>query len=309
MNPRLARALAQLVPLLALGLVARSASADGPTKVECNARYEQGLSLRAHGKLQAARGALVTCASTSCPSQLREECARRAEEVNAQLPSVVFEVKDAEGADLSNVTIVMDGAPLTSKLDGSAITIDPGEHAFQLTVSGQPPVARTLLIREGDKGRRERVVIGSPPPEAPAVPATPVLPAATRPAPEPAPAEAGGSRRHVIAYVVGGAGIVGIGVGAAFGAAAFSQWSSAKSDCPTACGANTTARNDATREKSIASTSATVSTAGFIAGGVGVAAGAVLLLLSPGRSTQAAGVRIAPLVGGSTAGLVAEGFW
>ena len=62
--------------------------------------------------------------------------------------------------------VTLDGTVLTQKLDGTAFRADPGTHTAVLEVLGQPAVTRTLVIAEGDKGRRERVVV-APPPVAP----------------------------------------------------------------------------------------------------------------------------------------------
>jgi hypothetical protein len=54
----------------------------------------------------------------------------------------------------------MDGKPLVGRLDGTAVAVDPGQHAFTFEVSGQPSVTKGFVLKEGEKLRRERVVIG-----------------------------------------------------------------------------------------------------------------------------------------------------
>src|SRR5258708_9446245 len=82
-----------------------------------------------------------------------------------------------------------------------------------------------------------------------------------------------GSTQRTIAIGAGVVGVVGIGVGAIFGLKASSSWSNAKSSCnayPSGCGAV------ATSGESDARSQASLSTVGFIVGGVALAGGAVL---------------------------------
>ncbi|MEJ7729211.1 MAG: hypothetical protein WKG00_08345 [Polyangiaceae bacterium] len=55
--------------------------------------------LRRDGKLRAAREQLVSCARTSCPQVLVRECAAWLSEVEATIPSVLFEATDEAGRD------------------------------------------------------------------------------------------------------------------------------------------------------------------------------------------------------------------
>lgn len=104
--------------------------------------------------------------------------------------------------------------------------------------------------------------------------------------------------QKLVALIAGGAGIIGLGVGAVSGGKTFSSWSSAKSECATACGAGSQAQQDA----STASTLATVSDVGFIAGGVLVAATAVLWFTAPSEHVQ-----VTPTAGPQGAGLTIRG--
>jgi hypothetical protein len=86
--------------------------------------------------------------------------------------------------------------------------------------------------------------------------------------------------------VIGGVGVVGIGLGAFFGLQASSKLSDAKGKCgdyPYECG------NEAKDLQSSAKSSATVSTVGFVAGGVLLAGGLVLYFTAPKRESVALG--------------------
>lgn len=99
-----------------LSTIATTGRATEPTKAECNDAHESRISLRTAGKLLDARAVLAVCASASCPGSLREACARRADDLNALIPGLVFAVKDAGGNDLSAVGITMDGVPAEGPL-------------------------------------------------------------------------------------------------------------------------------------------------------------------------------------------------
>jgi hypothetical protein len=192
--------------------------------------------------------------------------------VNTQIPTVVFSAKDGSGADLSAVKVTMDGEVLAEHLEGTALSIDPGEHTFTFETTGQPPVTKKLVIVEGQKDRRELVTFGTG--TGPGVPAPP-------------PANAGDSggmgTQKVLALVVGGIGIVGLGLGTVFGVMASSQKNDAQSVCP----GNPCATQDGVNKWSTAASTGNISTIAFIVGGVGVVGGAVLWFTAPGApSTQ-----------------------
>src|SRR3569832_1401140 len=146
----------------------RAWAAD-PTTADCLSATESALTLRNQHKLRDARAQLLTCAAATCPSDVRDECVRRVAEVNAAMPTIVFEVKDGAGNDVSGVRVDMDGGVLAEHLEGTALSIDPGELTFMFTHAGDPQVQKLFVIREGEKGGRERIAKG---PEVAAAPVT-----------------------------------------------------------------------------------------------------------------------------------------
>jgi len=167
--------------MLAVALSTMAAHAD-VTKQECVDANMKGQSLQRDGKLRAAKEALLVCASASCPAMVRDDCTQQLDALNRKLPSILFEVKDAEGNDVTAVTIMMDGQPLTDHVGAAALPIDPGEHTFTFTMAGASPVSKHFLLREGDKDRRERIVFsGAPPPVQPSTHETPVTVSPTPP--------------------------------------------------------------------------------------------------------------------------------
>jgi hypothetical protein len=170
---------ASIAPGLAFAsaiLTASNARASDPTTADCLSANEQSIQLRADHKLRDARAQLLICAAASCPSDVRNACTRRVVDVNLAIPTIVFEAKDSAGNDLTAVKVSMDGHPLLQKLEGIAISLDPGEHRFTFETAGQPPVEKTFVLQEAEKGRHVTVTFGAqpsptPPPEATAAPA------------------------------------------------------------------------------------------------------------------------------------------
>jgi hypothetical protein len=294
-----ARALA--VAALALTPLLFSATALAVTKDQCVDADTEGQSLRRHGKLSAARERLRVCADATCPGLVRDDCTQRIDEIERAQPTIVFAAHDEAGRDLAAVAVTMDGQPFADRLDGAALPADPGQHDFVFSSEGQPPVTRTIVLREGEKGRREVVVIARP--------ASVAASTSSSAAPPPPPAPSSGAQT-TIGLVAGAAGIVAIGVGAVFGVMASSSWSSSQSECasPSDCSNHAQAVSD----HDAASTEATVSTVGFALGGALLAGGLVLWLTapkdtSPEASSEARSIRVAPTVGRRGAGVALGG--
>ncbi len=281
--------------LAALPLAVGSASPAfaAPTPHECAAASEDASGLQKQEKLVAARDRFLACADAACPAEIREECAHRVAEVTAATPSVVFDVKDAAGNDVSSVRVTMDGALLVDHLGASAVTIDPGEHTFHF--DGADPsqaVEKKFVIRDGEKNRHLAITLGGAPPLAIGAPVAAIAPAPNA-AEQPASSWNG---RKTIALVLGGAGVVALGVGAVFGGLAFPEWSSAKSECATSCGPGSQAQSD----KSAATRSATISDVGLIGGAALIAGAAVEWFTAP----SGAQVQVAPTAGAIGGGLM-----
>lgn len=272
---------------LGVGGVARPAQAAGPTTADCLAASEAALKSGNDHKVRAERSQFLVCASTSCPTDIRKECARRIDEVNAQIPTIIFGAKDASGADLSAVKVTMDREVLAERLEGTALPIDPGEHTFTFETANQPLVTKTFTIQEAQKERRELITFGvtatAPSPLAP--PPQPTGDQAQPKTPPDTDAKQGLGAQKILSIVVGSVGVVGLGVGAVLGAVALSQKSAAQSACP---GHECLTRDGANKWSEAVSTG-NVSTVAFIIGGVGVAGAAVLWFTAPssnGSSTQ-----------------------
>lgn len=216
----------RLAPLVLCAVVVgigapRTAVAD--EKTQCLAASDQGQSQRDDGKYRKARDAFVACSRDACPTIVRRDCMKWLAELEQAWPSVVVGAKDDKGADLIDVKVQVDGAPLVSRLDGKPTPVDPGEHVFRFEAAGYPPVEQHVVVRAGEKSRLLAVQFGQPPA------ATPAAPAAAPPA---TPAEsdhrtAQGTRAS--AWVFGGIAVAAFATEAYFGLTGLSDRSSLKS--------------------------------------------------------------------------------
>jgi hypothetical protein len=207
--------------------------------------------------------------------------------VNAAIPTIVFEAKDAGGDDLVAVKVTMDGQPIADRLEGTALSIDPGAHTFTFESAGKTTVQKQFVIREGEKDRRERIAFGGPSvatvPE-PTPGAASIL--ASSPA-APAPSDGASGRlgaRRILALVAAGVGVVGLGVGVGFGIDSKLKHDDAHNACPEPTCADRTGVDLWNQAVSAGN----VSTVAFIVGAAGLAGGAALWFTAPHRSGESA---------------------
>lgn len=184
----------------------------------------------------------------------RNTARRELEDLKPRIPTLQIVVT---GAPLSEVNVTIDGTSLQS-ID-QPIAQDPGDHTVVVTGSGGASVTRSVTLREGSAERLEVSL-----------------------AQKPAGDEDAGSRGSLapaaVAFTVGG---LGIGLGAVMGALALGKAADIKATCTNnVCPKNQQAEADS------AGTLADVSTISFVVGGVGLAAGTVLLFLRPGGGSE-----------------------
>jgi hypothetical protein len=274
--------------LLASALHPAQARAD-VTKATCIEANTLGQDLRRDGKLSAAREQLRRCADPACPGLVRDDCAKRLDEVERMQPTLVLVAKDAAGNDLTAVKVTIDGKPLAERFEGAEIAVDPGEHVFTFVGPDRTVVTKKLVLAEGEKARREQIVFdgGASAAARVARPHTPPIP----PAAGGAELSSGGHpAQRILGLVSVVLGAAGIAVGAVYGLRAMSELDAQKSDCssPTNCPRHTQAVSDHTT----LSTDATVSTVAFAAGGVFLVAGS-LLFFTAHETTESTGTRLA----------------
>lgn len=267
---------------------AGAARGQGATDAEeCVSAAEESQPLRTDGKLTAAREKLLVCARPGCPDFVRADCTRWLAEVENVLPSVVFRVVDDKGKDVTDVRVLVDGKVIAEKLDGRPVAVDPGEHVFTYEAPGLAPVSERLLVRQGEANRLVSVSMGPPASARAAAP----------PAEPPAPTEESGAKIPLASWVLGGAGLVSLGVGAVFLASGKGDHSDMESGC-----AKT--RSCSQSEVDSAKTKLLVGDVAVGVGIVGIGAAIVLALVSkdePAPKPAATRLEVKPVTGGAFA--------
>lgn len=199
---------------IALALVTPRAGAAPPDSTSsCMQSATRAQLLRRQGKLLAARTALAACAADACPAVVRDDCRTWTAEVQAAQPTIVVSVRDAEGADVAEATVLLDDAPFLSRVDGLARPLDPGPHRLEVRVAGEAPVRVGLVVVIGEKQRIVPVIV----PRAQVVAPAPRTSRAVSP----------------WIYVTGGAAFAGIAGFAFFGLKALAGHADLRDGCAT----------------------------------------------------------------------------
>jgi hypothetical protein len=290
--------------LATVGALASGTAFADVTKDECIDANSKAQDLRREGKLSSASEQLRACASPSCPTMVRDDCTRRLDELDKAQPTIVFEAKDSAGRDLTAVKVTVDGKPLVESLNGTAVAVDPGAHTFTFEVAGQSPITQQFVLSEGEKGRREHVVIAVA--AASAVPA-PTPGASGEPPTQPATPVGPNTTKRIAGYITGGVGIGLLGLGTYYAVTAGSRYSDSKT------AASSPDPNVQATRSTLYDQAKQAQTYEFVWGGIGLAAIAtgLVLVLTSGAHTQekASSVRVRPTIGVGSAGFDIFGTW
>jgi hypothetical protein len=303
-----ARALAVLV-FACLSVSGQPAGADD--KKVCADAYVAAQSLRADHRLLAARAQLRICANTECDrlmqGQMIKDCTAWLGEVEASIPTVVLSATDADGNELQNVKVSIDGTPVAEALDGRAVEVEPGSHVFAFAGQQGASATQTAVILEGARNQSVHVTLGTlrPPPAPPSAAAMPSTagppPVAPVPRPESPATSSDGSAQRALGVVAGGAGLAALAAGVVFGMLARSAKTDYEKHCGSAIGAPAGfCDSQGISGHTDASNKATLSTAFVIGGGVALGAGAVIFLTAPHGTAG-------PQVGVGPGGVVVRG--
>jgi hypothetical protein len=199
----------------------------------------------------------------------------------------------------AKVALTVDGEPVRAELVGADRPTDPGAHLVEATAPGYLKDSENVSLLEGAEATVTITLKADPnaktlEQETSANAALQVVP------PTPSAALSPGPSR-VPAMVAFAAGAAGLAVGGIFGGLAVAKRGSLDAECNPSKVCPSTAQGTLDS----LNTTSTVSTIGFIAGGVGVAAGVVLLFVpSAHRAPKAEqGLVLQPYVGPMGAGL------
>lgn len=265
---------------------------------------------RAHeklGHLVEAREAYMKVAreelAADVPKPFRQAQADARTELEALEPRVPRVSVVVQGSGDLPVKVHMNGNPVPDGLVGVPRPLNPGNYEFQAFAEGARSNPSTLVLREGAK---ETVVLTLQLTNTPNPTPGPTAAVATQaPADAPPPASDGGgtSGLRVASYVSLGVGVVGLGLGTVFALNASSKRSDADDICNQegefSCPEDR--RDEVEQLDSDADSAQTMSIVSFIVGGVGVATGVTLFVLSSDKGSSSAS--ITPWVGWKSAGV------
>jgi hypothetical protein len=199
----------------------------------------------------------------------------------------------APDSDVPGLVIERDGEALGRAEYGLSIPVDPGRHRVQADAPHKKHWSLEIDVAPKQTDARVTVTlvddaIGAAPLSLP-----PPVEGGALATPPDAEARGGASVQRSAAWVTLGAGVAGVAVGSVFGLMAKSKNDEALQ--PQNCQTSTLCTRKGLALTDDAKSAATVSTVAFVAGGVALAAGAVLWLTAPSHGA----LRIAPAVGGA----------
>lgn len=188
--------------------------------------------------------------------------------LDARIPTLEITVRGgAAGA-----AVKLDGAALPAADLARPVAVDPGKHTLAVEAPGAEARIREVQVAEG---ARERVVLEAGAPNV------------DRGNPEPAAEQGRSWVGPGIAFGVGGAGLV---LGAVTGLLTVAKMDDVRATCGEALVCPEGYRGDVDGAKTLGH----VSTAGFIAAGVGAAAGVILLVLPGKKAPAGVGLAVGP---------------
>ncbi|HEX3852514.1 MAG TPA: hypothetical protein VHW01_16210 [Polyangiaceae bacterium] len=316
-------------------LVSRSAQADAIDPSAARELLKQGYALKQHGKFAEALPRLTESlrldsqlktlinvadceeslgmlsqaqkhwvaardqATTENAQTFLAEAEKRLTALEARMPRLTV---NRTGPVVEGMEIRRDGVLLEGPSLGTPLPTDAGKHEVVVTAPGHAEARFSIELVEKDS-KVLNVTAGVAEAPRPRQPASLASPAAATPMAAPAADETSQisywNAQRAIAVGAVGLGIVGLGVGGYSWAHANSQHKEALTTCNPDC-------DDAARQKQASAvSSAHLSSAMLITGGVLVAGGAVLWLTAPSSASTRLGV--VPVASPSEAGLVAVG--
>lgn len=255
----------------------------------------EGRCLMRLGRLVEAEEALIRSARTTLAADASEQFRTAARDAESELQALHPKIPQVNllvsgpGANAANLSVKLDGKSVKSALIGVEGPINPGTHVFAASVPGGEEEQVTFSIGEGEHKRVELQVAPARPSSTEARPPTT---ASQQPAGSSVAAadKSESNWQMTAAFAAGGVGVAGIATGAVVGVLAGAQYSKAEQGCADhVCteGSAGAAALDSFRSLR------TVSTIGYVVGGIGLAAGVTLFIAAPRQhSTNSASVGV-----------------
>jgi hypothetical protein len=226
-----------------------------------------------------------SASETARSAKARAEAERLARELRPRIPTLIVQIT---GATASEVAVTIDGTAVPPEALEAPRPVNPGAHEVVGRSTNGATAKATVDVKEGENRSAELNIVATIPQ------ATPVTsPNAVFPSP---PVARGGM--NPLVYVGFGLAGAGLAVGGVTGALAISKASTVSHACPNLM-CTTTGESDVQTGRTLGN----ISTAAFIAAGVGAVAGVIGLVLSH-RTEEGTSESIAPWIGPRGAGVV-----
>jgi hypothetical protein len=277
--------------------------------------YEQS------GRVASAWAAFLEVASqarATGQSDREKAATKRAEKLQPRLPRLLINVPEV--SKTPGLEIRRNGMLVGSAQWGTPVAVDPGEIELTANAPGKQTLRQTLRAEEGKTASYQlpalaqgesAVVVPATSSAAAPIAAQPESPAPPAPPAPVAPPEHSAAKSGNGPWIItlAGVGVVGLGLGSAFGLMAKSKYDESKKECdvddPNTCSpSGIEQRNDALTKGNIATVS-------LIVGGAALA-GAGIVWLASGASdskqvTSRKRLRAAPALGPDLAALFVQG--
>lgn len=262
---RLSAVRASIAAVCVLGLPTPCRAAEpeaSGSPPECRAAFEEAdleLAATHEPHLIRARELLRRCASSDCRPWMVADCAKSLVDVERRIPTVVLAAHDA-GRSLVDARVREGNTWLVQQLDGRSIEVEPGVHELVLELPSGEVIQGRFVVEEGARLQRLDFEVpqrsAAPAPSHP-VPATPHVVTSRRP-----------TWLRPAGTIAAIAGLGALGLGTAFGIAAWKDRENANCDARGLCDREPLRR---------AESEATASTVGFAVGGAVLGVGLLAL--------------------------------
>jgi hypothetical protein len=231
-----------------------------------------------------------------------ETAAAHREALEKRIPRVILRLpRDAPGS--TTVTRASEGGKSVQLAVGVPLPLDPGKHTVRVEVPGRPPMDKSFTIKESENKIVELEVAPASTSLEPTRRAAPLQPVPTLLP----PLDPGIPPRRVIAYALGGVGVVGVLGGAVTGAITWAQKGPIALNCQ-----GRICNETGVHAKDTARVSGLISTIAFPVGLAALGAGLIVYVTEPPPSkfgNMAPRVRVGAAVGAGDAALEVDVRW
>jgi len=248
-----------------------------------------------------------TASTSAAVAKAREDAAKEVAQIEPRLANLTVKV---EGPGAAEANVDMDGVKVPIALVGVARPADPGQHTLQASANGSAADPQTITLKEGGSTTITLIlkpIPGGAPPVVPPPAAEPVAapPMTTAAAADTNTAAQSSNPLRTASYVSFGVGVAGVAVGTIFALKASSKYKDGNALCDGRDPCELTSGEAAQREQfgKDGDSAKTMSIVGFVVGGVGLAAGTTLFVLSGKKQSEPAHAGVHPWIGLGSAGL------